>query len=86
VASSQPSIYKGHIALDPLVRRLGTPVNLRGGVSKTMNPKLTRVVNLKMIWDFFSLSNLGCGQPDIGLLREQIGDYMEKSLKVETMK
>jgi hypothetical protein len=34
VASSQPSIYKGHVALDPLVRRLGTPGNLRGGVLK----------------------------------------------------
>jgi hypothetical protein len=34
VASSQPSLYKGHMALDPLVRRLGTLGNLRGGVSK----------------------------------------------------
>jgi hypothetical protein len=35
VARSQPSIYKGHVMLDPLVRRLGTPGNLRGGVSKS---------------------------------------------------
>jgi hypothetical protein len=35
VASSKPSIYKGHMALYPLVRRLGTPGNLRGCVSKS---------------------------------------------------
>ena len=34
VASSQPSIYKEHMVLDPLVRRLGTTGNLRSGVSK----------------------------------------------------
>jgi hypothetical protein len=34
MASSQPSIYKGHVVLDPLVRRLGTPGNFKGGVSK----------------------------------------------------
>jgi hypothetical protein len=86
VASYQPSIYKGHMALDPLVQRLGTPGNLRGGVSKSYESQSNRVVDLKMIWDFFSLSNLGCGQPDIGLLREQIGDYTEKSPKAETTK
>jgi hypothetical protein len=35
VASYQPSIYKGHMVLDPLARRLGTPGNLRGGVLKS---------------------------------------------------
>ena len=35
VASSQPSIYKEHMVLDPLVQRLGTTGNLKGGVSKS---------------------------------------------------
>jgi hypothetical protein len=32
---SQPLIYRGRVALDPLVRRLGTLRNLRCGVSKS---------------------------------------------------
>jgi hypothetical protein len=39
VASSQPSIYKGHVMLDPLVRRLGTLGNLRGGMPKSYESK-----------------------------------------------
>jgi hypothetical protein len=49
---SQSSIYRGRVALDPLVQRLGTPGNLRCGVSISSEAQVTRVVDSRMLRDF----------------------------------